>query len=296
VPAEKLVMDCTIQGVSMTVTMNTVIECVGAFCDANEYAEHFANFGEEIYSLLLGGDCGGDTTTESEFQEWLSTIGDTNGDATTTTSSSTSWSTSSSEKAVTPSPSIITTPKLETAEPSISTFDNIEETPAPAPTELTVNVCGVSYIDAAMNCTVNMGCLSGDECSEGEICFALPYCRPVTVTTVAAGTISGDATTATTTSSSYSWSTSSSEQAVTPSPSILTEVENPNAGLSDECIAANEDLALDPFFSVAVEDALSYCPDAVSMTLDSLTMDYSVCPSSVLDDIEEACIAAGGKA
>jgi hypothetical protein len=303
---------------------------VGAFCDANEYAEHFANFGEEIYSLLLGGDCGGDTTTESEFQEWLSTIGDTNGDATTTTSSSTSWSTSSSEhavtpspsiiiddtngdattttssstswstssseKAVTPSPSIITTPKLETAEPSISTFDNIEETPAPAPTELTVNVCGVSYIDAAMNCTVNMGCLSGDECSEGEICFALPYCRPVTVTTVAAGTISGDATTATTTSSSYSWSTSSSEQAVTPSPSILTEVENPNAGLSDECIAANEDLALDPFFSVAVEDALSYCPDAVSMTLDSLTMDYSVCPSSVLDDIEEACIAAGGKA
>jgi hypothetical protein len=45
-----------------------------------------------------------------------------------------------------------------------------------------------------------------------------------------------------------------------------------------------------------MEDALSNCPDAVSMTFNSLTTDYSVCPSSVLDDIEEACIAAGGKA
>jgi hypothetical protein len=112
----------------------------------------------------------------------------------------------------------------------------------------------------------------------------------------AAGDSNDDATTVTTTSSSYSWSTSSSEQAVTPSPSIPSEVENPNAGLSDECIAANEDLALDPFFSVAVEDALSNCPDAVSMTQDSLTMDYSVCPSSVLYDLVEACHAAGGKA
>jgi hypothetical protein len=241
VPAEKLVMDCTIQGVSMTVTMNTVIECVGAVCDANEYAEHFANFGEEIYGLLLGGDCDGDTTTESEFQEWLSTIGDTNGDATTTTSSSTSWSTSSSEQAVTPSPSIITTPKLETAEPSISTFDNVEETLAPAPTELTVYVCGVSYTDAEMNCTVNMRCLLGDECSEGESCFAVPYsyCRPLTVTTVAAETISGDATTTTTASSFYSWNTSPSEQAVTPSPSVLTEVATTESAFGEEDIVVN---------------------------------------------------------
>jgi hypothetical protein len=115
-------------------------------------------------------------------------------------------------------------------------------------------------------------------------------------TTTESADSNGDATTTTTTSSFYSWSTSSSEQAVTPSPSVLTEVEDTNAGLSDECMTANEDLALDPFFSAAMEDALSNCPDAVSMTLDSLTMDYSVCSSSVLDDIEEACIAAGGKA
>jgi hypothetical protein len=74
-------------------------------------------------------------------------------------------------------------------------------------------------------------------------------------------------------------------------------VLNPNRmlQLSDECMRANADLALDPFFGAAVEDSLSNCPDAVSMTFNSLTTDYSVCPSSVLDDFEEACIAAGGK-
>jgi ribosomal protein L12E/L44/L45/RPP1/RPP2 len=76
----------------------------------------------------------------------------------------------------------------------------------------------------------------------------------------------------------------------------LKEDEDNNDFLSDECIAANEDLYLDPLFSAAVEDALSNCPDAVSMTQDSLTMDYSVCPSSVLYDLVDACTAAGGKA
>jgi hypothetical protein len=60
-------------------------------------------------------------------------------------------------------------------------------------------------------------------------------------------------------------------------------------------MASNEDLFSDPFLTFDIEVALSNCPDAVSFTLDSVTTDYSVCPSSVLDDIEEACIAAGGE-
>jgi hypothetical protein len=267
----KYVMDCNIGGVIMTITSNTLVACVGAVCDASlyaDYAGHVANVNdnpeaEELWSILVGGDC--------TFSETMTTTSSTGGDTTTET-----------------------------------TFDNVEETPAPAPTEPIVFVCGVSYIDAELNCNVNMGCPSGDECSGGETCFAVSYCRSATVTTVAAETIppsptftdtgdsSEDSTATTTTSSFYSWSTSSSEQAVTPSPSILPEVDDTNAGLSDECIASTQDL--DTFFSAAVDDALSNCPDAVSTTLDSLTMDYSVCSSSVLDDIEEACIAAGGKA
>jgi hypothetical protein len=75
-------------------------------------------------------------------------------------------------------------------------------------------------------------------------------------------------------------------------------VLNPNRmlQLSDECIAATEDLLSDPFYTFDTVVALSNCPDAESTTLDSWTIDYSVCPSSVLGDIEEACIAAGGKA
>jgi hypothetical protein len=66
--------------------------------------------------------------------------------------------------------------------------------------------------------------------------------------------------------------------------------------LSDECIAANQELGLDPLLISASQDALSSCPNAMMMTLDSLTIDYSVCPASVLDNLEEACDAAGGKA
>lgn len=60
-PVEKLVMDCIIEGASMTITMNAVVECVGAVCDASQYAEHVANLNEnpkvqEIISSV-GADC-----------------------------------------------------------------------------------------------------------------------------------------------------------------------------------------------------------------------------------------------
>lgn len=76
-----------------------------------------------------------------------------------------------------------------------TTAPNVEETPAPAPTEPPVKpthifVCGVDYGDAELNCNGNTECPSGDGCSGGDTCFAIPYdnCRPAAVTTVAAGT------------------------------------------------------------------------------------------------------------
>jgi hypothetical protein len=70
VPAEKLVMDCSIDGESMTITMNTVVECVGAVCDASQYAEHVANLNQnpEVQEILtsMGADCTFSTDAASE--------------------------------------------------------------------------------------------------------------------------------------------------------------------------------------------------------------------------------------
>jgi hypothetical protein len=179
VPAKKLVMDCTIDGESMTITMNTVVECLSAVCDASQYAEHVANLNEnpEVQEILtsMGADCTISTDAASEDD----------------------------------------TVDADTDEEEHDDMDGHE---------------------------------------------------PDNMMTL--------------------------EEFMT----SLKEDEDNNDFLSDECMRANEDLALDPFFWAAMEDALSNCPDAVSMTFNSLTTDYSVCPSSVLDDIEEACIAAGGKA
>ena len=64
--------------------------------------------------------------------------------------------------------------------------------------------------------------------------------------------------------------------------------------MSDECMAGNEALAADPIFAGAVESALQSCPEAISVTASSMTIDYSVCPS-VVDDIKRACDAVNGK-
>jgi hypothetical protein len=79
VPAKKLVMDCTIDGESMTITMNTVVECVGAVCDASQYAEHVANLNEnpEVQEILtsMGADCtfSTDAASEEDTDDALST-------------------------------------------------------------------------------------------------------------------------------------------------------------------------------------------------------------------------------
>ena len=64
--------------------------------------------------------------------------------------------------------------------------------------------------------------------------------------------------------------------------------------MSDECMAGNEALAADPIFAGAVESALQSCPEAISVTASSMTIDYSVCPS-VVDDLKRACDAVNGK-
>ena len=64
--------------------------------------------------------------------------------------------------------------------------------------------------------------------------------------------------------------------------------------MSDECMAGNEALAADPIFAGAVESALQSCPEAISVTASSMTIDYSVCPS-VVDDLKTACDAVNGK-
>ena len=64
--------------------------------------------------------------------------------------------------------------------------------------------------------------------------------------------------------------------------------------MSDECMAGNEALAADPIFAGAVESSLQSCPEAISVTASSMTIDYSVCPS-VVDDIKRACDAVNGK-
>jgi hypothetical protein len=54
-------MDCNVDGTSMTITMNTVNECLAAVCDASQYDEHVANLNEnpQIQKMMtsMGADC-----------------------------------------------------------------------------------------------------------------------------------------------------------------------------------------------------------------------------------------------
>ena len=63
--------------------------------------------------------------------------------------------------------------------------------------------------------------------------------------------------------------------------------------LSDECVSATEAFAQDPTFFAIVQNAAYDCPEAVAMTEDSITLDYSVCPSFI-NEVTEACEAADG--
>ena len=64
--------------------------------------------------------------------------------------------------------------------------------------------------------------------------------------------------------------------------------------LSDACIAANEALAQDPIFIAAMQEAQSSCPQATTMTENSMSIDFSVCPN-IKDDLVELCDAVNGK-
>ena len=64
--------------------------------------------------------------------------------------------------------------------------------------------------------------------------------------------------------------------------------------LSDACIAANEALAQDPTFIAAMQEAESSCPQATTMTENSMSIDFSVCPD-IKDDLVEVCDAVNGK-
>lgn len=61
VPADELVVDCTIGGESFKITANTVNECLDASCDASKYDEHIANLNSnpELQELLnaMGAEC-----------------------------------------------------------------------------------------------------------------------------------------------------------------------------------------------------------------------------------------------
>lgn len=63
--------------------------------------------------------------------------------------------------------------------------------------------------------------------------------------------------------------------------------------LSDECTAANEALTEDPILIAAIQEATGSCPGAISVTENSMTIDYSVCPS-IADELEKACDAVNG--
>lgn len=63
--------------------------------------------------------------------------------------------------------------------------------------------------------------------------------------------------------------------------------------LSDACIAANEALAQDPIFIAAMQEAKSSCPQAYTMTENSMSVDFSVCPD-IKDDFVEVCDAVNG--
>eukprot|EP00804_Cyclotella_cryptica_P014845 CCRYP_015033-RA/>CCRYP_015033-RA protein AED:0.04 eAED:0.04 QI:53/1/1/1/1/1/2/226/235 len=58
--------------------------------------------------------------------------------------------------------------------------------------------------------------------------------------------------------------------------------------LSDECLEANQAHAENPDFVSFLLDAMKECPEAIIMTQNSLTMDYSGCPSWT-DSLKEAC-------
>ena len=58
--------------------------------------------------------------------------------------------------------------------------------------------------------------------------------------------------------------------------------------------AANEALAQDPTFIAAMQEAQSSCPQATTMTENSMSIDFSVCPD-IKDDLVEVCDAVNGK-
>lgn len=64
--------------------------------------------------------------------------------------------------------------------------------------------------------------------------------------------------------------------------------------LSDECMEANLANAENPVFVSILNDTMSECPEATTVTETSLTMDFSICPSWT-DGVKEACDAVNGK-
>ena len=62
----------------------------------------------------------------------------------------------------------------------------------------------------------------------------------------------------------------------------------------DECAEGTVALQADPIIARAWEIIEQSCPEAISVTASSMTIDYSVCPS-VVDDIKRACDAVNGK-
>ena len=64
--------------------------------------------------------------------------------------------------------------------------------------------------------------------------------------------------------------------------------------LTDECIAATDELAYSDAYFNAVQAATEACPQATTQSGNDMTVDYSVCNPEFSAALEEACTAAGG--
>ena len=65
--------------------------------------------------------------------------------------------------------------------------------------------------------------------------------------------------------------------------------------LSDECLAATEEIAYSDAYLNAAQTAMEACPQATTTSGNDVTVDYSVCDPEFSAAVEEACAAASGE-